>query len=229
MIKDKRIRNILLYLVVILACVFFIGFSTAKNVYASTLNDIYTIEEIYDMYDVPEENRINPWDYGYSRLVILGYRHKVSGSCLEFICHNDAIDFSNIYNDKYNDWIVNYDFNEPVKLIRYANGEIDGIYDVTTVCLGREPFYEKVYENEYYHWYKIVYSSYNLYKPDGTVFFWATPPTTLFPIMAEMKNQNQLRPLSQVVYLVPISLGLVVFLLAFRKVWRVLKTISYQA
>ena len=60
MIKDKRIRNIFLYLVVVLVCVFIIGFFTAKNVYASELNEVYTIEEIYDMYDVPEENRINP-------------------------------------------------------------------------------------------------------------------------------------------------------------------------
>lgn len=229
MFKDKRIRPIFVCIVIVMLCMFFVGFFSAKNAYASSLNEIYTIEEIYDMYNVPVENRINPWDYGYSRLIILGYRHKLSGSRLEFICHNEQIDFSNIYNDETNDWIVKYDFSEPVKLIRYANGEIDGIYDVTTVDLGSEPFYEKIYENEYYHWFKIVYSSYNLYKPDGTVFFWATPPTILTRLVAEMKNQNQLQPLSQVVSLIPISLGLVVCFLALRKVWRMLKTLLYQA
>ena len=226
MLKDKKMRNILLYLIVVLACVFFMGFSVAKNAYASELNEIYTIEEIYDMYNILEDDRIDPWEYGFERLVILA--QKRPSNSLILICHNQEIDFSKIY--EYSDIDIYYDFNEAVRVVNYTNGGISSNFETTdlSIAIGKVPFYETIYDNNDIR-RKIIYSSYDLKKPDGTVFFWAAKPMILSPIMETMKTRNQLQPLAPMVSLIPISLGLVVSLLAFRKVWKALKTISYQA
>jgi len=196
MIKDKKIRPIFVCIVIVMLCMFYVGFFSAKNVYASEMNEIYTIEEIYDMYNILEEDRVNPWEYGFERLVILAQKHP--SNSLILICHNEEIDFSNIY--EYADIDVYYDFNETVRVVNYTNGGVSSNFETSdlSIAIGKVPFYETIYDtNDIKR--RIIYSSYNLKKPDDTVFFWAAKPMTLPPIMEEMKNQNQLRPLSQVV------------------------------
>ena len=226
MIKDKKIRPIFVCIVIVMLCMFYVGFFSAKNVYASEMNEIYTIEEIYDMYNILEEDRVNPWEYGFERLIILAQKHP--SNSLILICHNEEIDFSNVY--EYADIDVYYDFNETVRVINYTNGGISSDFETSnlSIAIGKVPFYETIYDTNYMR-RKIIYSSYNLKKPDGTVFFWAAKPMVLSPIVEDMKNQNQLQPLAPMVSLIPICFGLVVSFLAFRKVWKLLKSISYQA
>lgn len=245
MIKDKRIRNILLYFIVVLACVFFIGFFTAKNAYAAN-NEIKSLSQIYEEYGVTSEVFRNPYDYGDNVLII--HRVNPSSDMLKIYVLSRPIE----YNDfKFSSSGYNLYVNVPLLY------EISYVKDGDTVRI----YSEKVYDTPYSYGYtiyaccgsledgiesirnqsplrtigsintthNIIYSSFHLKDSGGTVFFSATIPTILSPIMGEMKNQNQLQPLAPMVSLIPIGLGLVVSLVAFRKVWKVLRTVSYQA
>ena len=46
-------------IIIILTVLLFVGYFNAKKAYASELNEVYTLEEIYDKYDIPEGSRLN--------------------------------------------------------------------------------------------------------------------------------------------------------------------------
>ena len=64
--------------------------------------------------------------------------------------------------------------------------------------------------------------------PEGSVFF--SPAQTILPqIVVRMKNQNQFQPLSQVISLIPIVVGLAVSFLALRKALQMLRELLQRA
>lgn len=228
MAKERSIKTIYLAIIIILIILLFVGFFNIKNAYASEtgLNDVYTIEEIYNMYEIPEAIRINPKEYGYERIIgvidTLDYR-------LYFICFNQPFDLNNI-NIVSNE--VRYTFNETVRLIDYntqkkilnSNAE----YTELNLWIAEEPLYETTY-NEDFLGRRIIYSSHDIYKPDGTLFFSARKMITrMAPIMANLSPELG-KVMREVVSLIPIGAGLVVSFLGFRKGLRLLFRMLRQA
>lgn len=226
MVKEKSIRTIYLAIIVVLIILLFVGFFNVKNVYASELNEVYTIEEIYDMYNIPEAIRINPKEYGYERLLIvsdtLDYR-------LLFICFNKPFDLNNI-NIIANQ--VKYPFTETVRCIEYNYQKsilnYNDEYNEPVLWVAEEPIYETTYDKNYLG-RRIIYSSHDIYKPDGTLFFSAVKlKTRMAPIMRNLTPEMK-KVMAGVVSLIPIGTGLVVSFLGFRKVLRALLRMLRQA
>lgn len=225
MAKERNIKIIYLAIIIILVILLYFGYFR-RYAYASetSLNEVYTIEEIYNMYNIPEERRVNPKDYGYKR--ILGVVDTTFEGRLCFICYNQPFDFSNTYLVAED---VKYRFNEKVRLIEYelkyktllSNDE----YTELDFFIAEEPLNETTY-NENYYGRRIIYSSHDIYK-DGALFFSARKmKTKMAPIMANL-NLNPV--MKEVVSLIPIGAGLVVSFLALRKGLKLLLRMLRQA
>mgnify|MGYP000129397795 CR=1 FL=1 len=227
MAKERSIKIIYLAIIVILIILLFVGFFN-KNAYASDtgLNKVYTIEEIYNMCEIPEAIRVNPKDYGYQRILgiidTLDYR-------LYFICFNNPFDLSkiNVVSDA-----VRYNFEETVRFIEYDTRKkilnYNDEFDNFEYWIAQEPLNETTY-NEEFLGRRIIYSSHNIYNSDGTLFFSAVKMRTVMaPIMANL-NPEMGKVMKEVVSLIPIGAGLVVSFLGFRKGLRLLSRMLRRA
>lgn len=230
MANKKNIKTIYIAVFVFMLSLLLIGLFNVKKAYASGLNEIYTIEELFDMFNIPEEKRIDPWKYGYKRLIVTA--NNKGGNELNFICYNNEFKENNILMRPDLDPDVYYYFDERVRIISYYNGEISKSSEAVYLnyAIGTQPFYKTLYDKEF-KGRRIIYSSHNLYKSDGTLFFSATPqipPTKLAPVTRSL-TPEMTKALGEVVSLIPIGVGLVVSFLALRKALRMLLQILRQA
>jgi len=228
MIKEKRIRNIYIFIFIIMLCVLFFSFFSVKTVYASVLNETFTVDELFDMFNIDEEERINPWDYGFERFIATTYNKSTLSEQLNFIFFNEEMDFNRISTEGTS---VYYTFDEDILVAEYVNGMFirDIGYDSPSKkAIGTVPFYDTIYDDEVAG-FKLIYSSHNLYRPDGTLFFSAAKkPRMLVPITKNL-GPGMAKALGEVVSLIPIGVGLVVSFLALRKALRMLLQILRQA
>lgn len=224
MVKEKSIKIIYLAVVLISIILLFVGCFSSKNAYASQKvpNKVYTIEEIYNMYNIPEEDRIYPDEYEYERLLIVS---DTSEYRLVLIFYNIPLDLSklNIVGNK-----VYYPFEETVLCIEYNYDKqrINYIeeYNQPNLWIGADPIYETTY-NEDFLGRRIIYSSHDIYKPDSTIFFSAHKiRTRMTTIMRELSPEMG-KVMKEVVLLIPIGVGLVISFLGFRKAYQMLSRI----
>ena len=117
---------------------------------------MYTLEEIYDMYNI---SGLNLKEYGYKRTLITV---DTNNYYLYIVCFNKPFDLNNVYVKEGNSY---YLFDETVRYIRYSyssgamynNGETDNL----ELRIGNADFYVR---------HRIIYSSHNVYTPNGILF-----------------------------------------------------------
>lgn len=227
MAKERNLKTMYLAIIIILIILLFVGFYRVRYAYASEtgLNKVYTINEIYDMYGIPEEIRVNPREYGYERILgvvdTLDYR-------LYFICFNNPFDFNKTYTVVEQ---VKYRFDETVRFIEYDTNNkrlnYNDEFNEFEYWIATEPLNETTYDENYLG-RRIIYSSHDIYK-DGTLFFSARKLNTrMAKIMANLSPELG-KVMTEVVSLIPIGAGLVVSFLGFRKGLRLLLTMLRQA
>lgn len=211
--KSKAMRNIFLYIAIIMVCMFFLGFFTAKRAYAAEDDDIYS--------DVPapplESNetyflREHLSSSSYLRAYVFNVNDNVNnlGVPVYHINQNGkhliVLNAVKIYEWRNNTWVIHsthhsgfggVSTNQDLKYINldmlsvpiYTAKEIDGVFELT-----------------------------------GEVFFY--PASRLSRLMERVEMTGVME---QVVFLIPISLGLLVSLMGLRKALAMLLTMLKRA
>ena len=139
--------DVAIYLVVVIIVIIllFLGYPGVKKAYASELNEVYTIEEIYDMYDISEDIRVNPKGYGYERVLIVV---STVSHTLDIVCFDEPFDLNNIYNSGYQGRQVRYLFDETIRYIQYNYQDdelvINEEKDTYDMQVGEEPFMKQL-------------------------------------------------------------------------------------
>lgn len=95
MLKNKRLRTILIYIIIVMASMFLIGFYTAKNVYASTQGSAGYAWHLY-----------NNSESAYDVLVNLGFDDAIARDEYEY----------HLLVKQISGWFIHYYSNEPISI-----------------------------------------------------------------------------------------------------------------
>lgn len=222
MAKSKSIKPIYLVIIVILIILLFVGFYY-KNAYASELNEVYTIEEIYDLYNISEDIRVSPKEYGHERVLIVV---NTLDNKLTIVCFDNPFDLGNIISSSGQ---VKYIFEGTTRCIcyDYVRNMVDynDTFENPYIWIADEPIYETTYDKNH-SGSRIIYSSHDIYKPDGTLFFSARKMTRIARIVGNLQMGMVMK---EVVSLIPIAVGFLVSFLGFRKALALLRRLLHQA
>lgn len=245
--KSKAMRNIFLYIAIIMACMFFLGFFTAKRVYASETDYNKNINAIRSYLSARgvEETVIDDFiDTDYVINTFLTNNNYVVLTYIDESLFQITIDDENI-KCKYNYYTSVYGNRHEMRVdgwstynYRIEDGEIiEGTGQQYTVIKTIDGNLDKslLLDDDYptsTETATIYYSSYDILFDDtwedigiyeDEVFFFRT--TILYPIF----RQIPITVMEQVVFLIPISLGLVISLMGLRKALAWLSTMLKRA
>lgn len=243
--KSKAMRNIFLYIAIIMACMFFLGFFTAKKVYASetdfnkNINAIRSFltakgieETVID--DFIENNSIINTFLPDNPYVVLTY---FDNNRFHITVDDDNIKCSYFYHIGSNTHYMQVK-GQSTHMFQIEDGEIiQGTSQSSSAIkavdgdLGKSLLLDDDYPSSkntatiYYSSHDILFD--NTWEDIGIyedeVFFFKT--TILYPIF----RQIPITVMEQVVFLIPISLGLVVSLMGLRKALAWLSTMLKRA
>lgn len=204
MLKNKKILIILLLTIVLLTFSISNCFAAETRINSLNVRDYWAIAE-----DICSENGWHIYEYIVSSDAENGYIYVYPDSSI--ICNIE-------YSEKFKDYYINTD---GARIICFEDANDPFAYFVFDTT-GQYCDYDLANN--------IIYSSFDIYNSDGTLFFQKTPLSqgTLAPIMGEAKPMMK-EITTTLVGLLKSLIPFLICLLAFWKGWHLLSKILHQA
>lgn len=220
--KSKALRNIIIYIVIIMTCMFFVGFFTAKKAYAAEFGipEQKFLENDYEYYFDFYNDSLMPYKAIYRVSDNNEQAGSIDGKRIYMITSENplaVINDTNGVNIKsygLTRWIyISFDdgFNNGVRYVDYPSGSSNYLFG---------------YDDPLYPYAGFIHSNHTIDDITNDVVFFYPTLTVLLPIMGRIP-MNQV--LIQVVLMMTISLGLVVSFLGLRKALAWLSTMLRKA